>query len=139
MRRLITICVVMLAAGVVCARPDAEQLQVPLGTNTSGSATIGLSGYLDAVYVSVSDGASTGSVAVSYAPLVGSTAVNLATNSVVGEKVWRPMVDVTDVAGAGLTSDEPIRYVIAGETVTFAVSGSPTGLIWKCVLVIDED
>ena len=139
MRKLITICALMLAAGAVCADPQSKQIEIVLGTNTTGSATIGLTGYLEAVYVGVSDGVSTGTVAVSYAPVVGGTAINLATNAVTDEKVWRPLVDATDVNGAGLTSDEPIRYALGGETITFAVSGSPTGLTWKCVLVIDKD
>ena len=141
MRKLLAMCAVLVLSVVaVCAEPKAlETMSIALGTNTSGSATLDVSGHLEAVYASVSDGASTGTVAVSYAPHIGSTAVNLATNSVTDEKVWRPAVDATDVAGAALTGDTPRRFALAGETVTFAVSGSPTGLTWKCVLVIDRD
>ena len=140
MRRLIS---VIAAAGLLAcaanAGPQAHQLHVLVGTNTAGTATLGVSGYLEAVYVVVSDGTGVASVAVSYAPHVGATSVNVATNGVTGEKVWRPVVDLTDVNGADLSSDEPRRYALAGETVTFAVTGSQTGKTWKCVLVIDED
>lgn len=139
MRRLL----ITLAAGLIAcaglAEPSMNYRDIPLGTNTSGSATMPLSGYVEAVYVSVSDGASTGTVTVSYAPHAGGTAVNIATNSVTDEKVWRPTVDRTDVAGADLTSDEPSRFALAGETVTFSVASSPTGLTWKCVVVTNED
>ncbi len=43
----------------------------------------------------------------------------------------------SDVAGAALTGDPPVRHAMAGETITFAVSGSPTGLTWKAVLVVE--
>jgi len=90
------------------------------------------------VYVSVSDGASTGNVQITYAPYAGSTAVNIATNMVTDEKVWRPVTDRTGIDGAALTSNEPGKFGLAGETVTFTVSGSPTNVTWTWVLVIDE-
>jgi len=140
MRKLLTLAAFAALAGAVCAAPKAYKVDaITLGTNTSGSATIVVGGYLEAVYASVDDGASTGTVTVSYAPLIGNASVNLATNVVTDEKVWRPRVDVTGVDGSDLTSDDPQRFALAGETVTFAVSGSPTGKVWKCVLVIDKE
>lgn len=126
----------------VCAyaKPKQQTLTATCGTNTTASATAaGIEGYIEAVYVSVSDAASTGEVTVAYAPLAGSTAVNIATNAVTSEKVWRPRVDTTGVDGEALGSDSPVRFSLGGETVTFAVSDSPTGLVWTCVLVVDED
>ena len=139
MRRL---CLMIAVAGVACAALAEPQMryfpEVATGTNTSGTATLDLSGYVEAVYVSVSDGVSTGTVAVSYAPVLGSTAINIATNAVVDEDVFRPAVDATDISGAALTSDPPRRYALVGETVTFSVTGSPTGVTWKCMAVIED-
>lgn len=137
--RTLSILFLCLAACFAVAQPQFNQFdQVTLGTNTSGSATMNIRGYVDTVYVSVSDGVSTGAVTLAYAPALGGTAVNIATNSVVDEKVWRPVVDRTSVAGVDLTSDDPAPFVLVGETLTFSVSGSPTGLVWKC-LVVTED
>ena len=90
------------------------------------------------MYVAVSDGASTGTVTLAYAPSIGGTSINVATNAVTDEKVWRPVVDRTDTAGAALTSDEPQPFIMNGETLTFSVSSSPTGLLWR-IVVISED
>lgn len=141
MKSLIYIAFAILVAAVCSyGKPQNQTLTAAIGTNTTASATsAGVQGYIEAVYVSVSDGSSTGTVNVTYAPPTGGTSVNTATNAVTDEKVWRPRVDATDVAGAALTSDGPVRYSLGGDTVTFAVSGSPTGLTWTCVLVIDED
>ena len=139
MRTFSVIMPFIMAACVSSAAPQFNQLDsVVLGTNTGGSATIDLSGYIDTIYVSNSDGTSTGNVIVSYAPAVGTTAIGVSTNAVIGEKVWRPVVDRTDTAGAALTSDDPERYIIAGETITFAVTGSATGITWKCLIVTDD-
>jgi hypothetical protein len=122
-------------ACVSVAGPQQNYREIVLGTNTSGTSAMNVNGIVDAVYVAVSDGASTGTVTLAYAPLVGGTSINISTNAVTDEKVWRPVVDRTDTAGAALTSDEPAPYVLAGEAVTFSVSGSPTGLTWRCVVV----
>jgi len=141
MRRLIVLMgVSLMVACALIAGPEARQITpIELGAATGGTNTLAISGYVEAVYVSVSDGASTGAVTVSYAPHIGGNAVNLATNDVSDEKVWRPVVDKTSVAGTDLTSDEPARFPLAGETVSFVVTGSPTNLTWKCVLVLDQD
>jgi len=140
MRSLATTLIALLVvASTVLAEPQPHYNEIALGTNTSGSATFNVRGYLDSIYVAVSDGASTGTVAVSYAPLVGGTSVNIATNSVTDEKVWRPVVDRTDINGDALTSDEPAPYVFVGETITFAVSSSPTNLTWKCLIVTKQN
>ena len=137
--------IIILAVGLLAyapisqAQPQQHNRPVILGTNTSGSATFNLNGNIEAVYVASSDSSSTGEVAVSYTPLAGSASVNVATNSVADERVWRPVVDSTSVAGADLTSDPPRLFALAGETLTFAVSGSPTGLTWTCVIVTETE
>ena len=126
---------------VICfatAQPDAQRFApMALGTNTSGSATLTLRGYVDTIYVSVSDYTSTGTVAIAYAPSVGTTSVSVATGSCVGQKVWRPVVALTSVTGTNHTADFG-QFPLVGETLTFSVSGSPTGVTWKC-LVVTED
>lgn len=139
MRRLAQIVIAALIAMPVCAGLQAHYKEIVLGTNTSGTATYAGSGYVEAVHVAVSDGASTGSVQVAYAPLIGGTAVVLATNDVADEAVFRPRVDATDNTGNALTGDDPVRYPLAGETVTLTVSGSPTNKTWKMVLILDEN
>ena len=139
MRRRLMIMAVGLLACACIAGPEANYREITLGTNTTGTATLGLSGYVEAVYVGVDDGESTGAVTIAYAPLVGSTAINIATNIVTDELVWRPAVDMTDVLGAALTSDPPARFALAGETVTITVTGTKTGLVWQCLIVVDDD
>ncbi len=129
---------VTMACAFAVASPRQNYMEIAASALTGGSATANINGHVEAVYVSVSDGVSTGTVTISYAPLLGSTAVNVATNSVTDEKVWRPVVDVTDVAGVDLTSDEPARFAMAGELFTFAVTNSATGVVWKCQIITDE-
>ena len=134
-----TIMASMIAAVAAVAAPQYHEFTpIALGTNTSGTSTLTLRGYVDTIYVSSSDAVSTGTVSVSYVPAVGTTTVNVATNVVVDEDVWRPVVDRTDTAGTALTSDDPAPYALVGETLTFSVSSSPTGLTWKCLMVIDD-
>ncbi len=141
MRRLTSI---LLAVGlVVCAsalaKPKPKRFTpIALGGQTGGTNTMGVTGYVKAIYVSVSDGASTGNVVISYAPYVGGDAINIATNLVTDEKVFRPVVDSTTIAGVDLGSDPPTPYVLAGETVSLVVSGSPTNLTWSGVLIVEE-
>jgi len=139
MRWLITILIAGMMLGTAHAKPKQHNLKpITLGTNTTGTSTIALSGYVEAVHVSVSDGASTGTATVAYAPHTGSTAISIATGSTVDEKVWRPATDRTAVAGTALTNDPPGRFALAGETVTFTIASSPTGLVWYCVIVTEE-
>lgn len=123
----------------VIAGPKYKQFPpIATGTNTSGSATMTINGYIDTVYVAVSDGNSTGTVAVAYTPAVGTGTVSVATGSCEREKIWRPVVDRTAVAGTDLTSDPPGPFVLVGETVTFSISSSPTNVTWKCLVVVED-
>jgi len=139
MRRLIGFLSASLIACACMATPRQNYLEVAVGTNNNGSATANLNGYVEAVYVSSTGAGSTGTVAVSYAPLQGATAVNIATNAVTTEDVWRPGVDMTGVDGAALTGDPPVRYALAGELVTFAITASDTGVTWTCVILINDN
>ena len=139
MRKILSTIGAGLISCACLAGPVQNYIEIPMGTNTSDSATVSINGYIDAVYVAVSDAVSTGAVTVSYAPLLGSTAINIATNIVTDEQVFRPVVDVTTVAGVDLTSDEPTRFALAGEVVTFAVASSPTGITWKCQIIADRE
>ena len=129
--------IAVIAAGAACvAEPVSQPIYIATGAGTAGTQTVAsVRMEVDAITVSVSDGTSTGAVVVSYSPLDTALAsVNLATNSVTDEKTWRPRVDGTDVSGAALTSDAPGRYLLTGDTVSFVVTGSPTGVTWRCTL-----
>lgn len=141
MRKL---CIIIAVAGMACAalaEPNPETSTITLGTSTGGTGTVAnAKGYLHEVYVGVSDGVSTGNVAITYQPAISTiAAVNVATNSVTDEKVFRPRQDGTTVAGAANTSDPPERFFFVEETITFVVTGSPTGLVWTAYFKMDKD
>ena len=131
-------------ACVAYARPKSKNCTIALSSisasATGGTGTIeNVYGYLDEVQVVVTDGASTGTVVVSYQPADSTAAaVNIATNSVSDEQLWRPRVDGTDVAAAALTGDPPSRRMLYGETISFVVSGSPTNKTWRCRVKYDD-
>jgi len=132
------ITVLLACVCITTAKPKYNRFDdKALGTNTSASATINIVGYVDTVYVSVSDGISTGTVSVAYVPHVGTGIVSVATGTVTREKVWRPVVALTSVTGTNHTAYFG-QFPLVGETLTFSVSGSPTGVTWKC-LVVTED
>ena len=120
--------------------PDTRSVAVVLGAATTETNTINnLRGYLDEIYVSCSDGSSTGTVAVAYIPTDGITpAINVATGAVAAAKLWRPRVDVTDIAGVALTSDPPSRVMLAGESLSLIVTGSPTNKTWTATIKLDR-
>lgn len=144
MRRRIAMayCAGMIACAVSASAEPAllQPLVIVLGNSSGGTQTLAnVHGYVDTVYVAASDGGATGLVSVSYAPIDGiNAAVNVATSTVEGVKIWRPRVDGTDVAGAALTSDPPGRVALAGETVTFVVTGSATGKTWRANIAVDR-
>jgi hypothetical protein len=133
MRRAITSTAALLAcAGVVCAGGALHSIVKTLGTYTAATGTCAnLTGYLDEVQVSVSDGVSTGTVSVTLIKRDAAVAaVVICTNSVSDEKCWRPAVDATDSAGSALSSDPPRRYYLYDETLRMTVRGSPTNKVW---------
>lgn len=140
MRRQLATLAVMLAASCAAASPATIPIYLPLGTATAQTQTVeNVTGYIDTIDASVSGGTVTGNVFVSYAPANGvGTAVNLATNAVIGSKTWRPAVDATDLLGSDLTSDPPRRYALSGETVRVIVTGSPTGKTWRVDVKLDK-
>ena len=104
---------------------------VTMGSLTAKTQTLSnISGYLEDVTISVSDGVSTGSVWLALIPENGS-AVNIATNVIVGSKLFRPVVDSTDILGAALSSDPPRRMYLLGETLRIIVGNSPTNKVWN--------
>jgi hypothetical protein len=130
-RKLSLIGAVALAAACAFAGGKVWPVDVVLTAATGGTnRSAAISGYVEEIAVYCSDGVSTGEVVVA-AQRTGQAAYNLATNAVVGKKLWRPAVDATDTAGAALTSDPPRRYYLLGETVSFAVTGSPTNKTWR--------
>ena len=130
MRKLIIMACVGLTAYACWAKPKSQTLDLALGSLTAKTGTLSqVSGYLEDINVTVSDLNSTGSVKIAYVPQAGS-AVNIATNLVAGQKVFRPVVDSTDILGAALTSDPPRRMYLYGETLRVIVAGSPTNKTW---------
>jgi hypothetical protein len=120
--------------------PDTRTITVTMGAATGLTNTINnLRGYLDEIYVSCSDGSSTGTISLAYVPLDGVTpAVNVATGVVTAAKVWRPRLDGTDIAGDDLTSDPPGRVMLAGESMRLIVTGSPTNKTWTATIKLDK-
>jgi hypothetical protein len=140
MRVLGIMAVVVLSVATSIAQPNTLPITVATGTGTGGTNVMGgISGYINEIQVSCSDGASTGTVYIAYVPKDGITAaVNIATNAVAASKIWRPVVDYTDTAGAALTSDEPGKYLIVGESLRMIVLGSPTNVTWTATIKLDD-
>jgi hypothetical protein len=108
---------------------------VSTDTNGVGSATFtDVAGTLDAVFVSTAT-AITGTVTIAYSPL-GLSAVNLATNAVVGSKAFYPAVYMTDVAGTALTNFQPKAYTLKRDDVTVSVTNAPASSVWRVVLMV---
>lgn len=141
MRRLTLILAAALA--LTCAAGMADGLDLsrkPLTTGAGTAATGTVSdvrGYVEEVFIAVSDGVSTGAVTVVVDPAIGAD-WNLATNSVIGEKRFRPVVERTTVAGVDLTNDTPVRPLIDGEKIVVTVSGSPTNKTWYCIIKFND-
>lgn len=131
-----TLCCNALAGGLT-----THDVRVALGTNSSASATLTARGFVEEIYTDAPGAGQTGTVAVSYQPLLSSmAAVNLATNIVTADTVWRPRVDGTGIDAAALTSDPPGRYLLYGETVTVSISdASTTGATWRVIIKTNEE
>ena len=130
------ICLAILLAGVVCAAPRQIVLTAFTDTNGVGTATQPkLTGEIDTINVSVEDGSTTGTVTVAYSPLYMSD-VEVATNSVVGSKTFRPRVDATDVSGTALTSDTPVTYSLYENDLTLSVTNAAASSEWRAVIIM---
>lgn len=134
--RIKAILFVMFMAVVVYAAPRKFVIPVATGTNGVGSAIQPkLTGAINAIYISTTDGTSTGVVTVAYSP-EGMSAVVMATNTVIGSKSFVPRVAATDTAGTALTNDVYVGYVLTGDDVTVSVTGAPASSAWKAVIVV---
>lgn len=143
MRKLFSLaCASLLACACFADQnPDTRTVSTVMGSAVSKTNTISnLRGYMDEIYVSVSDGsASTATVYLAYVPVDGITpAINVATGVVAVAKVWRPRLDGTDIAGADLTSDAPGRVMFAGESLRMIVLDSPTNKTWTATIKLDK-
>ena len=144
MKRIFVIGVGLLCvASMALARPQTKKIDIALsgngvvaGTNVANN----VDGWINEITVTCSDNASTGIVAVSYAPGdFTNTAVNLATGTATAEKRWRPVVDSTTVAGADNTGDPPIFFIIKNETISFALTASEaSNVTWRCRIKYDD-
>jgi hypothetical protein len=136
MRKLLTVCACLLVAACAFAEgPAARSLVIALGNGTGGTNTTqAISGYIEEVQVTCSDVLQTGSVFVAIIPAdLTAASINIATNAVIGSKLWRPRVDATSLLGVDLTSDPPVRYFVFGDTVRFIVTESTaTNKTWSC-------
>jgi len=139
-KALIIAAALLMVVAVAVAQPVCETISIVLGTATGGTGTVDeVYGWIQEVQVAASDGVSTGLVTVSISPIDGTVAdYNIATNTVTDEDIWLPVRDRTDINGAALTSDEPVPYFLAGDTVQFVVTGSDTGITWRCRLKMDD-
>lgn len=140
MRKLAILVMLATLACVAVAEPTDEPIYLAMGAATAGTQTISnIRGYVDTVYVAVSDGASTGTVLIAIVPLdTNVSAINIATSSVTASKAWYPVIDRTDTAGTALTSDPPSRYSLAGDSLRMIVSGSPTGVTWRATIKVER-
>jgi len=123
------------------AKPDLKYIDLTLGTGTGATGTMSIaSGYLEDIQVLVTDGISTGSVFIAVLRTDSTVAaVNIATNTVTDELLFRPVVDSTDILGAALTSDPPRRMYLHEETLRFIVTDSPTNKVWRMrVKLVDQ-
>ena len=140
MRKLLYIACAVLMACACSAEPRAYTLNMVMGAGTGATNTLtGLRGFVEEIQVVVSDVVSTGTVFIAYLPLdVSATAVNIATGSVEAVKIWRPGLDMTDIAGADLTGDPPVRVMLTGESIRMIVADSPTNKTWKATIKLDR-
>ena len=138
MRKIMLILVVGLLAHTALAG-NGHYTEIVLAGLTGGTSTVAnVRGFVEEIYCD-SPSAVTGNVVVSYQPVISTmAAVTMATNMVSSDTIWRPAYDRTDVKATALTSDQPGRYCLAGETVKFVVTESPTNLTWKLYLKTSE-
>ena len=140
MRKLIIMIGASLAACAVMAGPKDVPIYLAMGDATAKTQSVeNVTGYIDAIYVSCESGTATGIVAIAIVPKDGNTtAIDVATGTAIGSKVWRPRVDGTAVAGTDLSSDPPGRFVLVGDTLRLIVSSSPTGETWRAAIMMDD-
>jgi len=139
MRKLSIVALAAFAVVCACFAADIQYVELTLDmtgiTNGTATTTSPYNGYIDAVHLFVSDGVSTGTVGVAIIPhnsLVA--AINVSTGEVEAVKTFRPRVDVTDIAGAALTSDGPERFMLAGDKLRLTVDPSPSNVVWKAII-----
>ena len=143
MKRLISILAVLAVAATIAGAAMHERtVNVVLSGNgcTGGTNTIAtVQGYIESIQVLCTDGASTGAVYVAVvSPEATVAALNIATNAVVASKLWRPRVDATDMLGADLTSDPPVRHFLISETVRMIVTDSPSNKTWRAYIKTND-
>ena len=145
MRKLILFACAGLVACVCIAGPKLETSQIKLtavGVVAGTNAAIKVAaGYVEEVSVHCSDNTSTGVVSVVVNPAdATATAYNLATGTATATKRWYPRVDGTGTDGTGLSSDPPWRYLLIGDTITFAVTASEaTNVTWTLRIKLSDN
>ncbi len=145
MRKLSYIGAAVLLAACAIAGPMLQRSvksAIVMGATTGGTNTItaDLWGYIEELTVTCSDGVSTGAVVVAVQPSdAKATAYNIATNSVVASRLYRPRVDATDISGTALSSDPPVRYCLMGDSISYAVTGSPTNVTWTLTIKLSDN
>lgn len=128
------------AAGLCVAAPRSALLSLPTGLASSiTGTTTAVSGYIDEIILELPAGATTGTVAITATPVVGTNAVTLASLGIDATKLIRPRLDGTDTAGTALGSDPPGRYMSAGDNIAVVISdASSTGLTWRVLVKYDD-
>ena len=142
MKRVMAILGCILMAAVVMARPKSQSVPVVLtgaAVYAGTSTTTRVNGYIDEIVVSCSDGSSTGIVAVSVSPAGGIDDVNIAIETLDQLSGRRPRVDSTTVAGADNTGDDPVQFIVVGETINVEVTASEaSNVTWRCYIKYDD-
>jgi hypothetical protein len=101
---------------------------------TTVSQTFSVNGYLESIIVDPPAGSPTGSVTIAYQPkLSTASAISLvAKTGLTAETVFRPRVDTTTIDGTANTGDDPEKFMLSGEVITFSVTdANVTSATWN--------
>ena len=140
MRKMGIIAVGLLIAALSAYAGDVSREILTLTATSTNKATAvtasstKIRGEILDIYVDLAT-ATTGTVSVVVDPEL-STMANITLLSVTNtaDGVYRPRFDVTDAAGAALTSDEPVPFLAIGDTIT--ATGSNFDATSKVVKVV---
>lgn len=131
----------LMACAIYAGDLATYRLVVTTAGNTYGSTNIVVkNSYLEAIYVDAPAATTTGTVEITWQPdLATMSAVNLATNIITTDKIFRPRVDATGIDGSDLTSDPPVRYLVSGTVTMTVTNASATNLTWQAIIKTSEN
>jgi hypothetical protein len=127
---LISLAVIVFAASSAFAGDNEYYREIVTVTATSTNAATAVVGTVDNIRGEIAEiqidlaTATTATVVVAVSPEVSTmTGETLYTGTgITSDVTLRPGVDLTDGSGSALTSDDPVRKVIIGDSITVTVS-----------------